>query len=191
MERYENSHVLSRSIAKGAKYGSIAGLIATWSISTAIAASELELGLPISTFYAVIGISLSSNDFIASASLGFGLHLLTGTILGAIIGGIAVRVESQKNITNFLTKQPKKNKFKIFNESIMDPKSLCESFRSRWERDKLQPESRTLNELKFIWVPGPAPDLIRGFPGRRLLLLFTSLSSLYWAVNSGGRVSAF
>ena len=32
--------------------------------------------------------------------LGFGLHLLTGTILGAIIGGIAVRVETHKNITN-------------------------------------------------------------------------------------------
>jgi hypothetical protein len=85
---------------EGAKYGAIAGLIATWSISTAIAASELELGLPISTFYAIIGISLGSNDFIASAYLGFGLHLVTGTILGAIFGGIAVRVESQKNITN-------------------------------------------------------------------------------------------
>ena len=100
MERYNNSQVFRRPIIEGAKYGAIAGLIATWSISTAIAASELELGLPISTFYAVIGISLGSNDFIASAYLGFGLHLLTGTILGAIIGGIAVRVESQKNITN-------------------------------------------------------------------------------------------
>jgi hypothetical protein len=100
MARYNNAQVFRRPIIEGAKYGAIAGLIATWSISTAIAASELELGLPISTFYAVMGISLGSNDFIASAYLGFGLHLLTGTILGAIIGGIAVRVESQKNITN-------------------------------------------------------------------------------------------
>jgi hypothetical protein len=100
MERHENSHVLSRSIAKGAKYGSIAGLIATWSISTAIAASELELGLPISTFYAIIGSSLGSNDLISSAYLGFGLHLATGTILGAVIGGLAVRVEMRKNIAN-------------------------------------------------------------------------------------------
>src|SRR5215217_3386522 len=100
MARYHDSQVFRRPIIEGAKYGAIAGLIATWSISTAIAASELELGLPISTFYAVMGISLGSNDFIASAYLGFGLHLLTGTILGAIIGGIAVRVESQKNITN-------------------------------------------------------------------------------------------
>src|SRR5687768_8384906 len=100
MARYNNSQVFRRPIMEGAKYGAIAGLIATWSISAAIAASELELGLPISTFYAVMGISLGSNDFVAAAYLGFGLHILTGTILGAIIGGIAVRVELQRNITN-------------------------------------------------------------------------------------------
>src|SRR5918995_7093593 len=100
MERRENTQVLRRPITEGVKYGSIAGLIATWSISTAIAASELELGLPISTFYAIIGISLGSNDFIDSAYLGFGLHLTTGTILGAISGGIAVKVELRKSITS-------------------------------------------------------------------------------------------
>ena len=103
MKRHNNSQVFRRPIIEGAKYGAIAGLIATWSISTAIAASELELGLPISTFYAVMGISLGSIDFTTAAYLGFGLHLFTGTILGAIIGGLAVRVESQKNITNFFT----------------------------------------------------------------------------------------
>ena len=95
-----NSQVFRRPAIEGAKYGAIAGLIATWSISTAIAASELELGLPIGTFYAVMGISLGSIDFVAAAYLGFGLHVVSGTILGAIIGGIAVRVESKKNITN-------------------------------------------------------------------------------------------
>jgi hypothetical protein len=100
VDRQYNRQVLTRPVLQGAKYGSIAGLIATWSISTAIAASELELGLPISTFYAIIGISLGSNDFIASAYLGFGSHLATGTILGAVIGGLAVRVEMRKNITN-------------------------------------------------------------------------------------------
>src|SRR5215211_4792911 len=102
MEPY-GSQVFTWPIVEGAKYGAIAGLIATWSISTAIAASELELGLPISTFYAIMGISLGSTDFVTAAYLGFGLHLLTGTILGAIIGGIAVRVESHKNITNFFS----------------------------------------------------------------------------------------
>ena len=103
MKRYDNSQLFRRPIIEGAKYGAIAGLIATWSISTAIAASELELGLPISTFYAVMGISLGFVDFVTAAYLGFGLHLLTGTIVGAISGGIAVRVESQKNITNFFS----------------------------------------------------------------------------------------
>jgi hypothetical protein len=103
MKRYNNSQAFQRPIIAGAKYGAIAGLIATWSISTVIAASELELGLPISTFYAVMGISLGFNDLIASAYLGFGLHLVIGAILGATIGGIAVRVESQKNITNFFS----------------------------------------------------------------------------------------
>jgi hypothetical protein len=100
MESQNISEVLRRPVREGVKYGSIAGLIATWSISTAIAASELELGLPISTFYAIIGISLGSNDFVASAYLGFGLHLVTGTILGAISGGLAVKVELRKNITS-------------------------------------------------------------------------------------------
>ena len=99
MERQNISKILRRPVREGVKYGSIAGLIATWSISTAIAASELELGLPISTFYSIIGISLGSNDFVASAYLGFGSHLVTGTILGAISGGLAVKVELRKNIT--------------------------------------------------------------------------------------------
>src|SRR5688500_18972155 len=100
MDRQENPRVFRRPVAKGAKYGSIAGLIATWSISTAIAASVLELGLPISTLFAIIWLSLGSNVFIPSAYLGFGLHLATGTILGAVIGGLAVRVEMRKNIAN-------------------------------------------------------------------------------------------
>jgi hypothetical protein len=100
MDQHNDSQVFRRHIIEGAKYGAISGLVATWAISTAIAASELELGLPISTFYAVMGISVGSNDFVTAAYLGFGLHILTGTILGAIIGGIAVRVELQRNITN-------------------------------------------------------------------------------------------
>ena len=94
--------ILSGPTMEGLKYGTIAGLIATWSISTAIAASEVELHLPIGTFYAVMGISLGSIDFVTAAYVGFGLHIVTGTILGAVIGGIAVKVESRNTITNIL-----------------------------------------------------------------------------------------
>jgi hypothetical protein len=43
-------------MSKAVKYGAIAGFIAagfiaTWTISTAVAGSEFELGLPIGTFY--------------------------------------------------------------------------------------------------------------------------------------------
>ena len=84
---------------KGVKYGAIAGMIATWSISTAIAASEVELGLPISTFYSILGLSLGIDDFVFAAYVGFGLHILTGTILGAIIGLASVRWTNIMNNT--------------------------------------------------------------------------------------------
>jgi hypothetical protein len=78
-------------MSKAVKYGAIAGFIATWTISTAVAGSELELGLPIGTFYSIIGISLGLNGNMA-AFLGFGLHILAGTVLGAVIGTIAIRL---------------------------------------------------------------------------------------------------
>ena len=75
----------------GAKFGAIAGFIATWSISTAIAASELELGQQIGTFYSIMGIALGFNNAVNSAYLGFGLHIVTGTIVGAVLGAIATK----------------------------------------------------------------------------------------------------
>ena len=78
-------------MSKAAKYGAIAGFIATWTISTAVAGSELELGLPVGTFYSIIGISLGFTSGIV-AFLGFGLHILAGTILGAVIGAIVIRL---------------------------------------------------------------------------------------------------
>jgi len=76
---------------KGAKYGSAAGFIATWSISSAIAAAEFALRLQIGTFYSIIGISLGLNTATTAAYMGFGLHLLTGTVLGALLGAVGIR----------------------------------------------------------------------------------------------------
>jgi hypothetical protein len=47
--------------------------------------------LEIGTFYSIIGISLGLNNATMAAYLGFGLHLLTGTILGALLGAIGIR----------------------------------------------------------------------------------------------------
>ena len=76
---------------KGAKYGLAAGFIATWSISSAIAAAEFALHLQIGTFYSIIGISLGLNNATTAAYMGFGLHLLTGTVLGALLGAVGIR----------------------------------------------------------------------------------------------------
>jgi hypothetical protein len=76
---------------KGIKYGAFAGFLATWAISSAVVAAELILGLRISTFYSIIGISLGSNDIVSSGYIGFGLHILVGTLIGALLGGIGIR----------------------------------------------------------------------------------------------------
>jgi hypothetical protein len=76
---------------KGAKYGAIGGFIASWAISSAIAASELALGLQIGTFYSIIGISPELNDVITGALVGFSFHLITGTALGAFLGAVGIR----------------------------------------------------------------------------------------------------
>ena len=81
---------LSAVTKSGAKYGALAGFIATWSISTAIAASELELGLPMGTFYAIMGSSLGFGGLAAYA--GFALHIATGTALGAAMGYASARL---------------------------------------------------------------------------------------------------
>ena len=76
---------------KGIKYGAFAGFLATWAISSAIVAAELILGLRISTFYSIIGISLGSNDIVSAGYIGFGLHILVGTLIGALLGAIGIR----------------------------------------------------------------------------------------------------
>jgi hypothetical protein len=79
------------SSLKGAEYGAFAGIMATWAISSAIAVSEVALGLQISTFYSIMGISLGIDNVITAVYMGFGLHLLTGTIIGAVLGTIGIR----------------------------------------------------------------------------------------------------
>jgi hypothetical protein len=76
---------------KGIKYGAFAGFLSTWAISSAIVAAELLLGFRVSTFYSIIGISLGSNDIVSSGYIGFGLHILAGTLIGALLGAIGIR----------------------------------------------------------------------------------------------------
>jgi hypothetical protein len=76
---------------KGVKYGAFAGFIATLLIALAIAAAGLAFGFQMGTFYSVIGISLGLNNIVNAAYVGFGLHLLIGTLLGIALGAIGIR----------------------------------------------------------------------------------------------------
>ncbi|HEX7180071.1 MAG TPA: hypothetical protein VF220_10130 [Nitrososphaeraceae archaeon] len=86
---------------KGIKYGAFAGFLATWAISSAIVAAELILGLRISTFYSIIGISLGSNDMVSAGYIGFGLHILVGTLIGALLGAIGIRWKKIRMLNPF------------------------------------------------------------------------------------------
>jgi hypothetical protein len=56
-----------------------------------MAAAEIALGLQISLFYYVVGISLGVSNIVFATYLGFSLHIIAGTILGAIVGAIIFR----------------------------------------------------------------------------------------------------
>jgi hypothetical protein len=83
---------------KGLQYGALAGFIASSLISLAIAGAELAFGLPIGTFYSVIGIILGLNNVINASYLGFGLHLLIGILCGMAIGAIGIRWEKIRSL---------------------------------------------------------------------------------------------
>lgn len=86
----------TRAIAlDGAKYGAIAGAIATWSISSILALIEAGMGLPMGSFYSIIGIALGMDNVLSASYFGFGLHILTGTIMGALVGSAIVRLVSR------------------------------------------------------------------------------------------------
>ena len=72
----------SHSFGRRLKYGAIAGAIATWSISSILALIEAGMGLPIGSFYSIIGIALGMDNVLSASYFGFGLHILTGTIMG-------------------------------------------------------------------------------------------------------------
>ena len=79
---------------RGIAYGAIAGAIATWSLSSIIAATEVGLSFPIGTFYTILGISLGFANATTATFLAFGLHILTGTILGIIVGAFVIRMKA-------------------------------------------------------------------------------------------------
>lgn len=77
----ERQKFVRYSRVKVAGFGATGGFIATWAITILLVASEIEMGFPEGTFYTIIGIVLGTHGLTATY-LGFGLHLLTGTLIG-------------------------------------------------------------------------------------------------------------
>jgi hypothetical protein len=92
----------SSILINGAKYGALAGAIATWSISSILALTEAGTGLPIGTFYSIIGIAMGSDNVVTASYTGFGLHILTGTLMGALVGSATVKLVTLSQIKGVL-----------------------------------------------------------------------------------------
>ncbi len=67
-------------------YCTIAGFISACAISGMLVLVEYVSGTPAGTFFAVIGLSLGINDPAVAQYVGFGLHLITGTVTGNVYG---------------------------------------------------------------------------------------------------------
>lgn len=71
-------------------YCTVAGSISVWAISGLLVLVDYASGTPPGTFFAVIGISLGINDPAIAQYVGFGLHLLTGTVAGNILAKASI-----------------------------------------------------------------------------------------------------
>jgi len=71
-------------------YCTIAGFISVWAISGLLMLVDYISGTPGGTFFTVIGISLGINEPVTAQYIGFGLHLLTGTVAGNIYGQASI-----------------------------------------------------------------------------------------------------
>lgn len=87
-------------------YCSLAGFIAAWGISGLLVSIDIISQTPPGSFFGVIGISLGFYDPVTAQLVGFGLHVLTGTIAGNIYGQISL---FWRNISPFNARQGLKN----------------------------------------------------------------------------------
>lgn len=71
-------------------YCTLAGLISAMIISGLLEIIDFASRTPGGTFFAVIGLSLGFNDPSSAQYIGFGLHILTGTVAGNIFGQVAL-----------------------------------------------------------------------------------------------------
>lgn len=74
-------------------YGTLAGFISAWILMSLIfLTADSSLGLPSGTLYSVVGVAMGYHGYTATA-LGIVLHLITGTVIGAVFGYVTAVFE--------------------------------------------------------------------------------------------------
>jgi hypothetical protein len=74
-------------------YGTLAGFISAWILMGLISlTADSSLGLPSGTLYSVVGVAMGYHGYTATA-LGIVLHLITGTVIGAVFGYVTAVFE--------------------------------------------------------------------------------------------------
>src|SRR5262245_14875160 len=88
----ENLDAHKTSIAGSAKTGALCGLVGAWAVFGMMLAVGGQLGLPPGTFYQMVGVSMGIEQEWPAIYLGFGLHMVTGAIIGLVYMVVSDRV---------------------------------------------------------------------------------------------------
>ena len=80
------------SLVGSARTGVLCGLVGAWAVFGMMLAVGGQLGLPPGTFYQMVGVSMGVDQEWPAIYLGFGLHMLTGAIIGLVYMVVSDRV---------------------------------------------------------------------------------------------------
>lgn len=86
-------------LAGSLRLGAMLGIGAAWAIFGLVLGAGAQLGLPPGTFYEMIGVSLGVTEEWPAIYLGFGLHMLTGAIIGTVYMAISERIRWLRNFS--------------------------------------------------------------------------------------------
>lgn len=81
------------------RLGAMLGIGAAWAIFGLVLGAGAQLGLPPGTFYEMIGVSLGVTEEWPAIYLGFGMHMLTGAIIGMTYMAISERIRRLRNFS--------------------------------------------------------------------------------------------
>jgi hypothetical protein len=87
------------TVAGSLRLGAMLGNGAAWAIFGLVLGAGAQMGLPPETFYEMIGTALGVDEKWSAVYLGFGLHMLTGTVIGMIYIVVSERIHRLRNFS--------------------------------------------------------------------------------------------